>query len=97
MESKYGSFSFSYLFRMVEDDFQWMFTGVSGPVERSSKEFFWEELGSIRGIWNGPRCLGGDFNEILSPIERSRGGRISPAMTRFSEVLNELGLRDMPL
>ena len=81
----------------VEDDFQWMFTGVYGPVERSSKEFFWEELGSIRGIWNGPWCLGGDFNEILSPIERSRGGRISPAMRRFSEVLNDLGLQDMPL
>ena len=38
----------------VKVDFQWMFTEVYGPVERSSKEFFWEELGSIRGIWNGP-------------------------------------------
>ena len=74
-----------------------MFIGVYGPIERSSKEFFWEELGSIRGIWNGPLCLGGDLNEILSPIERSRGGRISPAMRRFVEVLNELGLRDMLL
>ena len=74
-----------------------MFTGVYGPVERSFKEFFWEELGSIRGLWNGPWCLGGDFNEILSPNERSRGGRISPAMRRFSEILNELGLRDLLL
>ena len=37
------------------------------------------------------------MNEILSPNERSSGGRISPAMRRFSEILNELGLRDMPL
>ena len=65
MESEYGSYSLSCLFRMVQDDFQWMFSGVYGHVERSSKEFFWEELGSIRGIWNGPWCLGGDFNEIL--------------------------------
>ena len=40
VESEFGSFSLSCLFRMVEDDFQWMFTGVYGPVERSSKEFF---------------------------------------------------------
>ena len=74
-----------------------MFIEVYSPVERSFKEFFWEELGSIRGIWNGPWCLGGDFNEILSPIERSNVGRISPTMRRFSEVLNELGIQDMPL
>ena len=39
VESEYGSFSFSCLFRTVEDDFQWMFTGVYDPVERSFKEF----------------------------------------------------------
>ena len=33
VESEYGSFSFSYLFRTVEDDFQWMFTGVYGLVD----------------------------------------------------------------
>ena len=40
VELEYGSFSFSCLFRTVEDDFQWMFTGVYGLVERSFKEFF---------------------------------------------------------
>ena len=54
VESKYYSYSFSFLFKMVDDDFQWMFTGVYGPIGRSFKEFFWEELGSIRGMWNGP-------------------------------------------
>ena len=97
MESEYGSFSFSCMFTTMEDDFQWMFMGVYNPVDRSFKDFFWEELGSIRGLWNGPWCLGGDFNEILSPNERSGGGRISLAMRRFLEILNELGLRDLPL
>ena len=82
---------------MMEDGYQWVFSGVYGPVKRSFKEFFWEELGSIRGLWEELWCLGGDFNEILSPYERSRGGRISPAMRRFSEILNDLGLRDLPL
>ena len=31
-----------------------MLIGVYGPGERSFKEFFWEELGSIKGMWNGP-------------------------------------------
>ena len=71
--------------------------GVYDPVEKSFEEFFWEELSSIRGMWNGPWCLGGDFNEIFLPNERSKGGRISPAMRWFLEILNELGLRDMLL
>ena len=75
------------LFRMVEEGFQWIFSRVYGPVERSFKEFFWEELGAIKGRWVGPWCLGGDFNEILFPNERLIGGRLSPAMRCFSETL----------
>ena len=41
--------------------------------------------------------MGGDFNEILSPDERSKGGRISNSMRRFADILNDLGLRDLPL
>ena len=97
VESEVGSFSVSCLFRMAEDDFQWAFSGVYGPVERLYKDLFWEELSSIRGLGDGPWCLGGNFNEILSPNERSRGGRLSSAMRRFSEVLNEMDLRDLLL
>ena len=79
-----GSFSVSCLFRMVKDGYQWVFFGVYGPVERSLKESFWEELGLISGMWEEPWCVGGDFNEILYPNERTRGGRISNSMRRFS-------------
>ncbi|RVW12507.1 hypothetical protein CK203_082433 [Vitis vinifera] len=30
----------------------------------SEKEDFWEELGAIRGLWEDPWCIGGDFNAI---------------------------------
>ena len=38
-----------------------------------------------------------DFNMIRFPIERRRGGRISSSMRRFSKVIEDLGLRDIPL
>ena len=33
----------------------------------------------------------------LSPNESKRGGRLSPSMRCFAEVVNELGLKDLPL
>ena len=60
------------------------------------REEFWSELGAIRGLWNEPWCIAGDFNMIRFPFERSRGGRLSQAMRRFSEVVEELDLRDLP-
>ena len=33
----------------------------------------WEELCSIRGLWDGPWCFGGDFNEILSLTRGPKG------------------------
>ena len=65
-----------------------------GSVENRLRESFWEELGSIKGLWEVPWCIGGDFNEILFPNERSRGGRVSNSMRRFSDILNDLDLRD---
>ena len=82
---------------MVEGGFQWAFSGVYGLVERRFKEAFWEELGCIKGWWEGPWCLGGNFNKILSPSERARGGNFYPSMRRFVGIMNELGLRDFPL
>ena len=37
MDSVVGSFSVSCLFRMPEDGFQWVFTGVYSPVENSDR------------------------------------------------------------
>ena len=34
---------------------------------------------------------------IRFPNERRRGGRVSPSMRRFSEVIDDLDLRDLPL
>ena len=67
-----------------------MFSGVYGPVVNEKREYFWEELGSIRGLWSGPWCGGGDFNTIDYPTECRIDGRMSAAMRRFSEVIEDL-------
>ncbi|RVX03362.1 hypothetical protein CK203_019838 [Vitis vinifera] len=92
-----GIFSISCRFKNCEDGFMWFFTGVYGPTMKRYREPFWEELGAIRGLWSDPWCIGGDFNVIRFPSERSRVGRLSGSMRRFSEVLDELALRDLPL
>ena len=91
VDSMVGSFSVLCLFRIEEDGFQWDFSGVYGIVEKSLREPFWEELSSIKGLWEEPWCVRGDLNEILSLDERSKGGRTSNSMRRFVDILNDLG------
>ncbi|KAL6350404.1 hypothetical protein AAG906_004355 [Vitis piasezkii] len=56
-----------------------------------------EELGAICGLGDDPWCIGGDFNVTRFPSEHSRGGRLVAAMRRFSKVIDDLALRDLPL
>ena len=41
--------------RMSFDGF--FFPGVYGLIASSKRELFWKELGSIRGLWDGPCCV----------------------------------------
>ena len=41
--------------------------------------------------------MGGDFNVTIFPSESNKGGKVTPAMRRFAEVIDDLGVRDMPL
>ena len=91
-----GQFSISCRFRNMEDGFVWMFTGVYG-FTKEERECLWEELWVIKGIWEDPWCLGGDFNIILFQRERSRQGRLTAAIKRFAQIVDELGLVDLPL
>ncbi|RVW98601.1 hypothetical protein CK203_032159 [Vitis vinifera] len=83
--------------------------GAAGGVlicwdKRSLELLEWEEgqfsiSCKFRTVENGAIWVftGGDFNVILSQGERSRQGRISPAMRRFAQVMNDLELVDLPL
>ncbi|RVW15175.1 LINE-1 reverse transcriptase-like [Vitis vinifera] len=92
-----GHFTLSCRFKTIEDGVTWVFTGVYGPFTKMEREGMWEELGAVRGLWDDPWCLGGDFNIILFQQERSSQRRITSAMRRFAETVDELELVDMPL
>ena len=97
LEVESGGYSISARFRNCSDGFSWIFFGVYGPVIGSEKEDFWEELGAIRGLWEDPWCIGGDFNVVRYPEERRNAPRLTADMRRFSEMIGKLGLRDIPL
>ncbi|RVW35575.1 Transposon TX1 uncharacterized 149 kDa protein [Vitis vinifera] len=97
METEVGKFSVSCRIRNVEDGMTWIFTGVYGPFSKEDRDCLWEELGAIRGLWEDPWCLGGDFNVILSQRERSRQGRLSGAMRSFAQTVDDLELIDLPM
>ncbi|RVW40176.1 LINE-1 retrotransposable element ORF2 protein [Vitis vinifera] len=48
-------------------------------------------------IWTFTGCVAGDFNVILSPEEHSRGRSLNSIMRRFSEVIEDLELKDLPM
>ena len=97
LEVESGGYSISVRFRNCADGFFWIFFGVYGPMMGNEKEDLWEELGAIRGLWEDPWCIGGDFNVVRFPEERRNAPRLTTEMRRFSEVIGEPGLRDFPL
>ena len=96
LEMKEVTFTISCFFNNVEDGVQWSFTGVYGPCLVGSRESLREELGALKGLWGRPWCVGGDFNVLRFPYERSRKGRLSQAMRRFSQVIDDLDLKVLP-
>ena len=90
-------FTLSCRFRNSEDNFTWVFTGVYGLVKREQREDLWGELGVVKGLWGDAWCKGGDFNVVRFPGERNRDGRLTGPKRRFSQVIEDLELKDLTL
>ena len=95
LDKEVGSFSVSCRFRNVDNSFVWACSGVYGPFSRDGRSLLWEELSAIRGLWEDPWCIGGDFNVIHFPLEQSSQGRFNRSMRQFSEFIDELELIDL--
>ncbi|RVX03321.1 hypothetical protein CK203_019843 [Vitis vinifera] len=97
LEFEVGSFSISCRFRNCEEGFVWVFSGLYGPSKGRERRELWEELAAIKGLWNDPWCIAGDFNVVRFPAETSNGRQMSTAMREFSSFIDEFELVDPPL
>ncbi|KAG2667198.1 hypothetical protein I3760_15G101200 [Carya illinoinensis] len=91
-----GEYSVAVSFKMVED-ILWAFAGIYGPNIDNIRKLMWEELSGLHSWWDLPWCIGGDFNIVRFPSERSGDSRLSSAMSEFSDIIFDLNLVDLPL
>jgi exonuclease III len=93
MEAVIGNFSVSIKIQAINGRGWWL-SGVYGPNKTREREEFWEELAGLYGLC-GPRwCVGGDFNVVRFPSEKSSGGRMTRSMRAFNNFLQDTNMRD---
>jgi exonuclease III len=92
-----GEYVLACSFRSVEEDFSWAYAGVYGPNLDAFRSSLWDELAGLISWWEMSWCIGGDFNVIRFPMERSSGVRLNSSMLEFSDFIFEQGLMDLPL
>ncbi|RVW16654.1 hypothetical protein CK203_080891 [Vitis vinifera] len=97
LEVEVGSFSISCRFRNCEEGFVWVFSRLYGPIKGRERGELWEELAVVKGLWNDPWCIAGDFNVVWFPVETSNGRQMSTTMREFSGFIDEFELVDPPL
>ena len=97
LEEAVGRFLVSCKFKNVVDQFVWAFTGVYGPNCDRDRGPLREELSGVCSWWDVPWCVGGDFNVVRFPSERSSSTSFTSAMHRFSAFISELSRIDLPL
>ena len=86
LDKEMGSFSFSCKYRNVENSFVWVFSSVYGPLTRDGKSLLWEELSTIRGLWEDPWCIGEGLQCYPLPFGAKQTGKIdsfNEAILRF--------------
>lgn len=89
-------FSVSALVMDLASNCTWIITFVMAQMT-SLRRNFWSELDSIRNRRRGPWCLGGDWNVIRYPTEKSSGSQITSDMLSFTDWINSQSLVDLPL
>ena len=80
-----------------------MGTGLFGLAQafmaqmRMMREATWDELVGIQQYWWILWCCFGDFNIVRFPSEHRGEIRLTLAMEKFSEFVDDLNLVDLPL
>jgi len=75
----------------------WCLTNVYGPVERSDKRVFLQELRDVRASCPDPWMVCGDFNLIYQAADKNNGRLHRGLMRAFRGVIDDLQLQELHL
>lgn len=89
--------SITIVLRTRADGYVWMLTNVYGPAERGGKEVLWDEFWFVRGLWQLPWILGGDFNCIIYILKKNKISRANSDMKQFDSFITEAEFVDLLL
>ncbi|XP_029150708.1 uncharacterized protein [Arachis hypogaea] len=82
-----------------DKDQRWMFTAVYGSPQVGRRRELWKGLEDIAGTIEGPWCLGGDFNSVLTLNDTGSTFNLSQDSNIFLNCINrflEVGVRHLP-
>uniref|UniRef100_A0A2N9F873 Reverse transcriptase zinc-binding domain-containing protein n=1 Tax=Fagus sylvatica TaxID=28930 RepID=A0A2N9F873_FAGSY len=82
-----GNYSLSCKFRNVADQFEWIFSGAYGLNLDSERGLLWEGLVGLISWWDAPWCIGGGFNVVCFPSEKSDPDAIKTQILGFFQHL----------
>lgn len=74
----------------INQDLIWFLTGIYVPNSREQREEVQWEVGSARGLFDGPWVVCGDFNTARFPSEKKNCSRIFRAMTDLSDFIEDM-------
>ena len=105
VEQAVGEYSITCEFQNTEDDLNWVYSGVYGPIIDGNIRQLWEELAGldswcnvpwcIGSGWGGGGCGGEEFTVVHFPSER--WGNKNHKVVGFSEFILEHALLDVLL
>jgi hypothetical protein len=75
----------------------WWLTCVYGPQGDDNKVLFLQELQDVRAACQGPWIVLGDYNLIYKDEDKNNGNLNRALMGRFRRLINDLGLKELPL
>nr|XP_029145187.1 uncharacterized protein LOC114924518 [Arachis hypogaea] len=73
----------------------WYCTCVYGSPQPGTRSSLWEELENFAATIQGPWCVGGDFNSIISLEETGGSFNLSQDSRRFQDCIQNCGLKDL--
>jgi hypothetical protein len=87
IEECVGRYIVARSLRNTDDNVVWAFGGVYGPNDDRDMRELWDELAGLMSWWEMSWCIGGDFNVVQFPSERSSVTGFSAAMEKFSDFI----------